>query len=137
MARNPQTLKVVSFSRRKGGLYERSVQQFAVTTRKALNDVLKAYRGAERLWIELKLDEGRREVLFVDQPFSNHNGGDLAFGHALIRCGGTDAEGKEHKGWVRATWAARRHDGRWRIVHEHYSLPFDPESMKVLGELEP
>jgi len=63
--------------------------------------------------------------------------GDLGFGHALVRCGGTDAEGNSHTGWVRATWAARRRDGRWHIVHEHYSLPFDPESMKMLGELEP
>lgn len=63
--------------------------------------------------------------------------GDLGFGHALIRCGGTDAEGNSHTGWVRGTWAARRRDGRWRIVHEHYSLPFDPETMKMLGELEP
>jgi uncharacterized protein (TIGR02246 family) len=63
--------------------------------------------------------------------------GDVAFAHCLIRCGATDADGKEQSGWVRATLAARKTNDRWQIVHEHYSMPFDPESGKVLGMPEP
>jgi len=38
-------------------------------------------RVVEYAFENRRLDEGsRREVLFVDQPFSNHNGGHLAFG---------------------------------------------------------
>ncbi|MBA3249512.1 MAG: nuclear transport factor 2 family protein [Geodermatophilaceae bacterium] len=30
--------------------------------------------------------------------------------------------------WVRATVCWRRDDEGWRIVHEHESVPFDPET---------
>jgi uncharacterized protein (TIGR02246 family) len=62
--------------------------------------------------------------------------GDVAFAHYLSRCGGTDAEGQEHSGWMRATACCRRTGDGWRIAHEHYSAPFDPETSKVL-ELSP
>ena len=63
--------------------------------------------------------------------------GDLAFCHYLSRCGGTGADGEEQVGWMRATAALRRRGGRWLIVHEHFSAPFDPESGKALFDLEP
>lgn len=63
--------------------------------------------------------------------------GDLAVAHCLIRCGGTGPDGKEQTGWVRSTIAARELNGRWSIIHEHYSVPFDPMSGKILGEIEP
>lgn len=60
---------------------------------------------------------------------------DVAFGHYLARCGcgGTDANGEEKAGWLRVTVGCRRTDGRWRIVHEHCSSPFDPQSGRVLN----
>jgi uncharacterized protein (TIGR02246 family) len=58
--------------------------------------------------------------------------GDLAFGHYLSRCGGTGPDGKERSGWLRATICCRKTNGSWRIVHEHFSAPFDLESGKVL-----
>lgn len=61
---------------------------------------------------------------------------DLAFAHALNRCGGTGPDGKEMAGWMRMTSCLRKHDGRWRIVHEHFSAPFDPQSNAALW-LEP
>ena len=46
-----------------------------------LTDVEGDTRVLEYAFEDGRLDEGsRREVLFVDQPFSNHNGGNLAFG---------------------------------------------------------
>jgi uncharacterized protein (TIGR02246 family) len=62
---------------------------------------------------------------------------DMAFAHYLARCGGTDASGEEKSGWMRATVCCRKAGGRWRIVHEHYSAPFDPESGKTLLDLAP
>jgi uncharacterized protein len=63
--------------------------------------------------------------------------GDVAFAHCLMRCGGTDADGNEQTGWMRASFALRSRGGLWLIVHEHYSAPFDPESWKALLDLKP
>jgi ketosteroid isomerase-like protein len=63
--------------------------------------------------------------------------GDVAFGHYLCFCGGTNEKGEEQSGWMRATVCHRRVGGRWRIVHEHFSAPFDPPSGKALFDLKP
>ena len=63
--------------------------------------------------------------------------GDVAFGHYLMRCGGTGPDGREQVSWMRATFAARKHGVRWLFVHEHYSMPFDPMTNKVMGDLNP
>lgn len=63
-------------------------------------------------------------------------GDDVAFVTALSRCGGIDEKGEEKTGWMRLTTGCRRIDGKWTIVHEHFSAPFDMETMKVL-ELSP
>jgi uncharacterized protein (TIGR02246 family) len=62
---------------------------------------------------------------------------DLAFCHYLARCGGTGPDGETRSGWTRATVAFRRIGGRWLIVHEHFSAPFDPESGKAMLDLQP
>lgn len=62
---------------------------------------------------------------------------DVAFCHYLAHCGGTGQDGKEHSGWTRATACLRKSNGRWLIVHEHFSAPFDPESGKALFDLKP
>ena len=61
---------------------------------------------------------------------------ELAFAHGLTRCGGTGPDGKEMTGWMRLTSCLRRQDGNWRVVHEHFSAPFDPQSNTALW-LEP
>jgi uncharacterized protein (TIGR02246 family) len=63
--------------------------------------------------------------------------GNTAFAHFLSRCGGVDADGKEQAGWMRGTAGYRRTNGRWQIVHEHFSAPFDMESGKALLGLAP
>lgn len=63
--------------------------------------------------------------------------GGVAFCHYLARCGGTDQNGKEHSGWLRATVCCRKTGGKWVVVHEHFSTPFDPESGKALFDLAP
>ena len=59
-------------------------------------------------------------------------GDDVAFSHALNRCCGTTPDGKEDSHWMRMTAGYRRVGGKWRVVHEHFSAPFDVETLKVL-----
>jgi ketosteroid isomerase-like protein len=48
-------------------------------------------------------------------------GKDVAFATAIGRCGDLSG-GKRVKLEFRLTMGFRKHDGRWRIVHEHHSI---------------
>lgn len=63
--------------------------------------------------------------------------GDLGFCSFLYHVGGTLTTGDSVDMWVRATLCCRRIDGRWRIVHDHESVPFDPTTGQALTGLEP
>jgi uncharacterized protein (TIGR02246 family) len=63
--------------------------------------------------------------------------GDVAFAHALSRCGSAAENGEEKTSWMRMSAGYRKRNGKWQIVHEHFSSPFDMESGKALFELEP
>lgn len=64
-------------------------------------------------------------------------GDGVAFTHSLNRCGGTDESGEEKASWMRATICLQKVNGKWMVVHEHYSAPFDMESGKALFDLVP
>lgn len=61
---------------------------------------------------------------------------ELAVLHCLVRCGG-EQDGEIKTSWMRGTQCYVKRDGRWKIVHEHFSAPFDIESGKALFELQP
>lgn len=63
--------------------------------------------------------------------------GDLGFCSFLYHVGGTLKAGGQVDMWVRATLCFRRLDGRWRIVHDHESVPFDPATGLALLDAEP
>ena len=63
--------------------------------------------------------------------------GDVAFSHALSHVTGTLKTMAEVDMWFRTTFGLRRIDGRWLIVHDHGSVPFDPKSGKVSLALNP
>ena len=63
--------------------------------------------------------------------------GELGFASFLYHVGGTLKAGGEVDMWVRATLCFRRLDGRWRIVHDHESVPFDPATGQAQLSLEP
>lgn len=96
------------------------------------------YKGAE---------EYRRHweacfAMCADMTFELHDvnvvaGDDVAFCYSLSRCGSTDEKGEERVGWMRATVGYRRIGGRWQVVHEHVSAPFDPATGQALFHLEP
>lgn len=63
--------------------------------------------------------------------------GDTAFAHFLQRFSGTNISGMAIDMWVRVTMGLRRIGGRWLIVHEHVSDPFDHDSGMGLTRLAP
>jgi uncharacterized protein (TIGR02246 family) len=50
-------------------------------------------------------------------------GHDVAFTTAVGRCVNIDASGKREPLEFRLTIGLRKIDGKWRIMHEHHSLP--------------
>jgi uncharacterized protein (TIGR02246 family) len=50
-------------------------------------------------------------------------GQDVAFATAVGRCVNIDATGKREPLEFRLTIGLRKTDGRWRVMHEHHSLP--------------
>jgi ketosteroid isomerase-like protein len=53
--------------------------------------------------------------------------GDLAVAHFLWRFTGMPGQT-----WIRDTAIFKKIQGKWLIVHEHYSVPFDPETSKAV-----
>jgi uncharacterized protein (TIGR02246 family) len=49
---------------------------------------------------------------------------DVAFCHSFNRITGTRTDNEKTDVWVRATVCFRKFDGKWKIVHEHQSVPF-------------
>ncbi|WP_436642737.1 YybH family protein [Microbaculum sp. FT89] len=81
--------------------------------------------------------EGMTDMVFEMHDFEISTGSDVAFGHCLVRCGGTDPKGERNTFWMRASFGLERRGGRWLIAHEHNSAPFDPVSTTVMTSLEP
>ncbi len=55
-------------------------------------------------------------------------GADVAFAHALLRCGTADELAKDPDNRLRLTIGLRKQDGRWTIAHEHHSFPVESSS---------
>lgn len=49
---------------------------------------------------------------------------DVAFCHSFNRITGSRTDDEKTDVWVRATFCCRKIDGKWKIVHEHQSVPF-------------
>jgi len=65
--------------------------------------------------------------------------GDHAFGHGYLRLSG-QKKGVDHpvSFWMRETLGFERRDGKWRIVHEHASVPFYMDgSLRPAFDLQP
>jgi uncharacterized protein (TIGR02246 family) len=50
-------------------------------------------------------------------------GEDVAFVTALMKCTGTEKDGKRTRLEFRLTVGLRRINGRWMVMHEHHSIP--------------
>lgn len=63
--------------------------------------------------------------------------GDLAIAWGLNQMTDRLSDGSESVTWSRGTRVFRRVDGRWKMVHQHVSFPFDPETGLAATELVP
>ena len=52
------------------------------------------------------------------------SGDGVAFCHSLNHIQGVRTDGENTDVWIRATVGLQKLDGKWRITHEHYSVPF-------------
>lgn len=50
-------------------------------------------------------------------------GDDVAFAHALLRCGTQKEFADNPENRLRLTLGLRKEDGRWIVAHEHHSFP--------------
>jgi uncharacterized protein (TIGR02246 family) len=50
-------------------------------------------------------------------------GADVAFAHALLRCGTEEELRRDPDLRLRLTIGLRKEDGRWVVCHEHHSFP--------------
>jgi len=50
-------------------------------------------------------------------------GPDVAFAHALLRCGTPEDFDEDPDNRLRLTLGLRKDDGRWIVAHEHHSFP--------------
>ncbi|WP_059007608.1 YybH family protein [Streptomyces specialis] len=51
-------------------------------------------------------------------------GGDVAFAHALLRCGTPRELAERPENRLRLTLGLRKERGRWVVAHEHHSFPY-------------
>lgn len=60
----------------------------------------------------------------------------VAFAHYLCHCGGTGPDGQPHSSWMRVSAGYRKQGDGWKVIHEHFSAPFDMDG-KALFDLQP
>ncbi|MBW4505626.1 MAG: SgcJ/EcaC family oxidoreductase [Scytonematopsis contorta HA4267-MV1] len=63
--------------------------------------------------------------------------GDLAFAHWLLHFTGTEKDHPAMQMWMRTTAVYQKNYGKWQIVHEHVSVPFNPETSEAVLTLDP
>jgi uncharacterized protein (TIGR02246 family) len=61
---------------------------------------------------------------------------DLAFAHYIFRIADAPKEHDAGQTWIRGTTCLKKQQGKWKIVHEHGSVPFHPHTMQAVFTLE-
>jgi uncharacterized protein (TIGR02246 family) len=78
-----------------------------------------AYRAAWPPFLEWQQGDGCFELVRLDVTA----GTDVAFAHALLRCGTPESLQANPGRRLRVSLGLRKDDGRWLIAHEHHSFP--------------
>ena len=65
----------------------------------------------------------RAGAVFEIVSFDVTAGAEVAFAHALLRCGTADELQADPANRLRLTVGLRKQDGRWVVTHEHHSFP--------------
>lgn len=95
-----------------------------------LYDAIPPYKtvGAEnirKLW-ESCLPYFPESFKSVHQDLNVHVAGDVAIVHGLHHFVPTPADHPSGQTWMRLTVGYRRINGKWKVIHEHVSIPFNP-----------
>ncbi|WP_229680092.1 nuclear transport factor 2 family protein [Saccharopolyspora thermophila] len=61
-------------------------------------------------------------------------GADVAFAHALLRCGTPEDLARNPEQRLRLTLGLRKEQGRWVIAHEHHSFPYEDAAPEAAAE---
>lgn len=72
-----------------------------------------------------------RSALYGERsPLDVVAGDDVAYAHALLRCGTPQERAGHPENRLRLTRGLRKDEGRWLVAHEHHSFPdsSDPDS---------
>jgi uncharacterized protein (TIGR02246 family) len=64
----------------------------------------------------------RQGAVFEIESLDVTAGPDVAFAHALLRCGTADEFATDPDRRLRLTVGLRKDDGRWIVTHEHHSF---------------
>jgi uncharacterized protein (TIGR02246 family) len=78
-----------------------------------------AYRATWPPFFEWQASGASFEIVSLDVTA----GSDVAFAHALLRCGTDDMFREDPDNRLRLTIGLRKQDGRWLVTHEHHSFP--------------
>jgi ketosteroid isomerase-like protein len=70
----------------------------------------------------------RRGATFEIVSLEVTAGADVAFAHALLRCGTDEELRKDPDNRLRLTIGLRKEGGRWVVAHEHHSFPDKSQS---------
>jgi uncharacterized protein (TIGR02246 family) len=65
-----------------------------------------------------------RGAIFEIVSLEIATGGDVAYAHALLRCGTRWELADNPENRLRLTLGLRREHGRWVVAHEHHSFPY-------------
>ena len=77
------------------------------------------------------------KVTWEDRDISVSAGERVAFAHCLSRVRGRLKTGAQIDMWFRKTLGFRKDNARWLVVHDHGSVPFDPQTGKASLGLRP
>ena len=81
-----------------------------------------AYRDTWPPFFKYQVKGAAFEIVSLDVTAGN----DVAFAHALLRCGTDEELKKDSDNRLRLTIGLRKLDGRWAVAHEHHSFPLRP-----------
>ncbi|GAA2435067.1 hypothetical protein GCM10010191_57110 [Actinomadura vinacea] len=78
-----------------------------------------AYRETWPPFFEWQAQGASFEIVSLDVTAGN----DVAYAHALLRCGTQKELADNPSNRLRLTLGLRKEDGRWLVAHEHHSFP--------------
>jgi uncharacterized protein (TIGR02246 family) len=78
-----------------------------------------AYRETWPQFFEWQAQGAAFEIVSLDVTA----GDDVAYAHALLRCGTPQELEESPENRLRLTLGLRKEDGRWVVAHEHHSFP--------------